>query len=565
MKTSVKAAARAVIAEERRALTARTKDQQSLLQGTEGRTVDSFVNFAQKMGIGADNALSTSRYGFNPITRNRIQLEWMHRGAWVAGVAVDVVADDMTRAGADFACEMDPQDSQKIERAATTLGVWDTLGDAVRWGRLYGGGVAVMLVDGQDMRQPLRPETVGPQQFKGLMALDRWMLEADLTDLVSELGPDLGKPKYYRVQENAPALRHQVIHHSRLAIRHCGIELPYQQALTEQLWGLSILERLYDRLSMFDSASTGAGQLVYKAWLRTLKVKDLRAVISAGNKALEGLTKYAETMRRYQNLEGLSLIDAEDELEVQEHGAFSGLAEVVMMFAQQISGALQIPMVRLFGMSPGGMNATGESDVRTYYDGINQRQNRDMHRGVNMIYSLISRSEGIKPPEDFGMEFASLWQLDSTEKGALAKTVGETVGAAYAAGLMSQQAAMKDLRQVSRITGVFTNITAKEIDQADTDLAMPGAEDAEPDGPSPDQGPQLDHDAEQADLDRKHELRKQRLDQAHDMRKTQITQKHQASIADKTLKAKAKESKNAARQNGKAGQVGSGARKRNRL
>jgi hypothetical protein len=59
-----------------------------------------------------------------------------------------------------------------------------------------------------------------------------------------------------------------------------GVELPYQQALTENLWGLSIIERLWDRMTMFDSASTGAGQLVYKAWLRTLKVKDLRSVVA---------------------------------------------------------------------------------------------------------------------------------------------------------------------------------------------------------------------------------------------------------------------------------------------
>jgi phage-related protein (TIGR01555 family) len=300
-KTSVKAAQRAVLAEERQAQRA----QEKLYSGTDrGRTVDSFVNFAQKMGIGADNAMSTARYGFNPITRNRMQLEWMHRGAWLAGVAVDVVADDMTRAGADFACEMDPVDSHEIETLIGELGVWDTFGDAIRWGRLYGGAVAVMLVEGQDMATPLRPETVGKDQFKGLLTLDRWMLEPDLSDLVTELGPDLGLPKYYRVMENAPALRFQKIHYTRLAIRHVGVALPYQQALSENLWGLSVIERLYDRMAMFDSASTGAGQLVYKSWLRTLKVKDLRSVVAAGNKALEGLTAYADMMRRYQNIEG---------------------------------------------------------------------------------------------------------------------------------------------------------------------------------------------------------------------------------------------------------------------
>jgi hypothetical protein len=77
-KTSVKAAPRRAARKRRR-----SAQQEKLLGHDPGRTVDSFTNFAQKMGVGADNALSTARYSFNPITRNRIQLEWVHRGSWL--------------------------------------------------------------------------------------------------------------------------------------------------------------------------------------------------------------------------------------------------------------------------------------------------------------------------------------------------------------------------------------------------------------------------------------------------------------------------------------------------
>jgi len=36
---------------------------------------------------------------------------------------------------------------------------------------------------------------VGPDQFKGLLVLDRWQVAPSLTDLVSDIGPDLGMPK----------------------------------------------------------------------------------------------------------------------------------------------------------------------------------------------------------------------------------------------------------------------------------------------------------------------------------------------------------------------------------
>lgn len=549
-KVSVRAAARDARTAEAKEVRAREK----LLGGTSGRTIDSFVNFAQKAGVGADNALSTARYGFNPTTRNRILLEWMHRGAWLAGLAVDIPADDMTRAGVEFATEIEPEDAQAIERLATTLGVWDKLGDTVRWGRLYGGAIGVMLIDGQDLRTPLRKETVGPDQFKGLVVLDRWMLQPELGDLVTDFGPDLGLPKYYRVMENAPALKNTVVHYSRVALRHVGIELPYHQALTENLWGLSVLERLYDRMVMFDGASTGAGQLVYKAFLRTLKVKDLRSIVAAGNTAMAGLTSYVQNMRLFQNNEGVTMIDAEDEFDVQTHGAFSGLAEVVQMFAGHVAGALQIPMTRLLGQSPGGLNATGESDLRTYYDYIAQQQRRLMHRGVNTVYELLARSRGVEVPDDFSVDFATLWQLDDSEKSDIAQKTQQTVQGAYDGGLISQAGAMRELRQSSRTTGVFTNITAEDIDAADDQVSPPGADELDPSEPSPDLSASQEHDAAQADLDRKHELTKQRLDQQHDLRKTKLT-----------LQAKKQEARNAARSNGQARSVGGGARKRNRI
>lgn len=539
-KTSVRAAARDARAQEKKA-------QQAMLLPVKSSTLDSFTNFAMKMGIGADNPLSTARYGFNPITRNRLQLEWMHRGSWLSGLAIDIVADDMTRMGVDFKSEMDPDDQQAIERTMTRVGAWDKLGNAIRWGRLYGGGVAVMLIDGHDMRTPLVKEAIGPGQFMGIIDLDRWMLDPELSDLVTDLGPDIGMPKYYRVLDNAPALRGKVIHYSRIALRHVGVELPYQQALTENLWGMSVLERLFDRMTMFDSASTGAGQLVYRAWMRTLKIKDLRSIIATGGVAMTGMMQYVDVMRRYQSMEGISLLDMEDEMEVQEHGAFSGLSDVVMMFAQQISGALQIPLVRLLGQSPAGLNSTGESDLRTYYDNILQQQNRLMHRGVNALYEVVARSEGIDPGEGFGVDFTSLWQMEPAQKSDVASKVVTAVTTAYEKGVITQQCATKELKQSSKGTGVFTTITDDDIAAAEADLSLPGEEDAAARDDNADQTDEARaHEAKQADLDRKHKMDMQKSDQQHQLRL-------------------AKETKNAAGSNRQARPVGGGARKRVRL
>ena len=456
----------------RKAVADEKKKVHTLVTGQDSAiTADSFVNFAQKFGIGADNALSTASYGFNPITRNRTLLEWVHRGSWLGGVAVDVVANDMTRGGIELKGNIKPDGIEKIEEATRTLGIFPNINSLVRWDRLYGGCIAVMLVEGQRMDTPLRLETVGKGQFKGLYVLDRWMVQPTLNNLVTDYGPDLGMPKFYDVLADTPALRGERIHYSRV-IRMEGVKLPYWQRLTENLWGTSVIERLYDRMVAFDSATTGAAQLVYKAYIRTYKIKGLRELVSAGGPALAGVAAYVDFMRKFQGQEGVTLMDAEDEFEGVEAGsAFTGLDNALTQFAQQLAGALQIPLVRLFGTSPAGFS-TGDTDLQMYYDTILQQQNETLLVPVTRVMRAIAASEGVKLPDGFTIEFRSLWQMDEKEKSDIVNSTTTAIISANEAGLVSDQVAMKELRQASHNTGVFSNITDKDIAAAD-DVALP--------------------------------------------------------------------------------------------
>src|SRR5271163_1863311 len=90
--------------DERRAVRARARDAR------KPRAQDSYQNFIQSVGLGTDNSMSGSTYGFNPITRIRTLLEWIYRGSWLGGVAIDVVADDMTREGVEIISDNDPDE-----------------------------------------------------------------------------------------------------------------------------------------------------------------------------------------------------------------------------------------------------------------------------------------------------------------------------------------------------------------------------------------------------------------------------------------------------------------------
>jgi phage-related protein (TIGR01555 family) len=435
---------------------------------------DSFQNFEARVGLGTPNQSSAYQYGFDFISRNRVQMEAMYRSSWVVGQAVDVVAEDMTRMGIEIGSDLPPDDKDALNQGFENLAIWDSLCDVIKWSRLYGGALAVMMIDGQDASTSLRLDTIAQGQFKGLYVLDRWLVQPTLESLVETPGPDLGMPKYYDVVADSMALPRQRIHYSRV-LRFDGITLPYWQRVSENLWGQSVIERLIDRLVAFDSTTMGAAQLVYKAHLRTYKVKDLRKIIAAGGPALEALLKNIEMIRRLQSNEGMTLADADDELQVDQY-AFTGLDAVLLQFAQQLSGALQIPLVRLLGQSPAGLNATGESDLRTYYDNIKQQQERRLRRALNQLFEVLFRSVlGLSAPKGFSYDFRALWQMTDEQKATTANTTADAVTKAVDAGLMTPAAGMKELRASSRTTGIFASITDEEIEAAE-DAPPPAAE-----------------------------------------------------------------------------------------
>lgn len=451
-----------------------TQDTAARAATIRAQTADSFTNLAARVGMGANNQHSASTYSDQRISSNRRLLEAAYKTSWVCGAVVDMPAQDMTRAGVEFtAGEMPSEESDKLLRAMETLKIWDRVGAGIKWSRLFGGAIAVMLIDGQDNSTPLRTDTIAEGQFKGLLVLDRWQVDPSLNNLVDEFGPDLGYPKFYNVLSGARALGGQKIHYSRV-VRLEGVELPYEQQIAENGWGQSVLERLWDRLISFDSTTAGVAQLVYKAHLRTIQIEKLREILASGNaKAIEGLAAQMNFIRQYQSNEGLTVLDATDKFEAHSY-TFAGLDNVLLQMGQQLSGASQIPLVRLFGQSPAGLNSTGDSDLRTYYDGIKQAQETTLRTPLGRLLAVMNRSVNKKPlPEGFAWEFVSLWQMTPEQKANVAKTKGEAVAAAYDSGIIDQPTAMRELRQASHETGVFTHITEAQIDEADANPPAP--------------------------------------------------------------------------------------------
>jgi uncharacterized protein len=427
---------------------------------------DGYLNLMSRTGIGANNMISQYTYGFTMLTHDRMRLESMYRGSWIVGAVIDSVAEDMTRGGVSITGSIDPDKIAKIQTKLTRLGVWRAILESIKWGRLYGGAIAAIVIDGQDPSTPLDISTVSNGQFRGLKVYDRWALSASNT--VVEFGMDAGLPVHYDVIADISTKKLSGVrwHHSRV-IRFIGIQLPVWQAMQTEYWGESVIERMNDRIVAFDAATMGASNLVEKAHLRVLMIKGLRDTFQEGGHAEEILSRTFNTMRQLQSNEGLTVLDGEDSYQPHSY-SFGGLSDIILQFGQQISGATGIPLVRLFGQSPAGLNSTGESDLRMYYDNILSQQESRLRDGMLLVLRVMYRSLfGQDAPDDFDFDFSSLWQTSEKEKADISAVVTDTIIKAYDAGIIDQVTAMKELRQSSEATGIYSNITQESIEEAE--------------------------------------------------------------------------------------------------
>lgn len=457
------------------------------------KTIDGFVNFVSRLGISPyqQNNLSAGTYALNLVTRNRAKLESAYRGSWMVGQMIDSYAEDMTRAGITITTNEAAENITKLQAYLTRLQVFQSLCSGIKWGRLYGGAIGVIQIEGQQLNTPLSLDTVGKGQFKGIGIYDRWQLNPDLTNLIKE-GADIGLPAYYSIvlgdqagtSATVTTTGQITVHHSR-CIRLIGIELPFWQAITEMMWGESVLERAWDRLISFDDTTLSTANLVDRASLRTVKVDSLREIISSGGKAYDGLVSMFEMVRQFQTNEGLTLLDKNDEFSTTNY-SFAGLSDILLQFGQQLAGASSIPLVRLFGQSPAGLSATGESDMRMYYDNVNAQQESRLRNPMQTVLEVAYRSLfGLPMPSDLEFTFTPLWQMSSKDKADIAKINTETIIAAHQEGAIDTPTMMQELRDTQGDFGLFSNITDEMIEESKNDDPPLPAEGELPDPTQP--------------------------------------------------------------------------------
>jgi phage-related protein (TIGR01555 family) len=444
------------------------------LQIPAALALDAFSNPLARLGAGTPDASQFTLYTRQNFTMQYNTLTNLYRENWVVKRLIDVVPEDMTKSWYRIKSQLAPDHKQQITRLERTTRIRARILEGLKWGRLYGGAVAVIVIDGHDdiLDQPLDYDTIMPGSFKGLIVVDRWSGVSPSLSIVKNVDdPEFGLPDYYTISTATFGFGIRV-HHTRI-LRFTGRHLPYIEELAETYWGTSELEHVYSEIVKYDNTSYNIAALVFGANLKIYKMDGFEQLGTAPQNVIRDLYNTLTMMNHMMNSQGMQIMGKDDAFETQQF-SFAGLSDIYELFMLDVSGASEIPVTRLFGRSPAGMNATGESDMQNYYDSIEEKQEAYLKPVIDRLLPILCMSEFFAIPDDLDFEFEPVRRPSEEEKKTIATQTTTAVSEMFNAGIISQKIALKELRESSRATGMWNNITDEDIERADSDFGIGG-------------------------------------------------------------------------------------------
>jgi hypothetical protein len=338
-------------------------------------------------------------------------LTQLYIGDGLAKKIIDSIADDATRRWFSVDGDVDGKVELELER----IGLQNAVNRAIKWQRLYGGSLIVMgLRDGMDLNRPVARTIRGIDWLRVYSAAETQITLADLS--MDQKSPYFDDVEVYRI---FPTAREPIeVHHSRCLVFK-GDPLPRDQIsrsleLDSWYWGLSEVQPIWRRLSHFGQIEQGVVNILLEFVLSIYKLSNLRELLAEGNDA--ALYRRMDIIQASKSIINGVLL-GEDEDFSRNMATVAGVSDVLDRFMMLISGISGIPVTRLFGRSPAGENATGESDLTNYYDEVASLQRNWLTPSIMPAIRYVNSYAANIPDSDLSIEWRAL--QEPTEKETL--------------------------------------------------------------------------------------------------------------------------------------------------
>lgn len=391
--------------------------------GKETKSVerkDGWMNLFTGLGTRADKTKSTRAVPTGFLTDAEKEIIYADDG--LGARIVDLLPEDMMKQGWHYVFENEKEGFDNYTKIYNhifkEIRANYKIAQALKWARLYGGALILLGVyDGESLDQPLNLNKI--KNFENLKIIPRNNVMYGTMEF--QMNPELphyGQVEYYPVTfYTGRQYQVQKVHYSRV-IELKGIEIPSSEAslipMEFRYWGLSVFQRVQDRLKELGSSFSSLANLLNELTIGKYKYKDLAQIMSS-DEGGELVQKRLQVMDLMKSVFHSVLLDTDESFE-RDTLSFGGVSDVMYQFMMMTSAATGYPMTKLFGISPGGLNSTGEADMYQYYDMVKAKQETELLPILDRIVKIISEWQRIPEPE---IVFNPLEQMTEKEQAEL--------------------------------------------------------------------------------------------------------------------------------------------------
>lgn len=241
------------------------------------------------------------------------------------------------------------------------------------------------------------------------------------------------KADYYKPQEWF--VMGQTVHRSRM-LMFISRELPDMLKAAYNFGGLSLSQIAEPYVNNWLRTRNSVGDLVHSFSLSILKT-NMQATLSGA--ADPSLFLRADLFNQVRDNRGLMLIDKDDEEVEQINTPLSGVNELQAQAQEQMASVSGIPLVVLLGITPSGLNASSDGEIRVFYDYVKGQQVSIFKDNLKKVLDIIQLSEFGEIDPDITFDFVPLYEMDGQQLAMIRKSDADMDAVYVNAGILAAE------------------------------------------------------------------------------------------------------------------------------
>lgn len=381
--------------------TPEVKTENLSLLGKIVQRADGWANAITGLGIfGRDRAASTEFVAGSWLDDETLSSLFHHDD--VCNRVVSIFPKEALRRG----YEIKGPNAEAVKAELDRLRIGALIREGATWGRLFGGAVLVFGLGGD----PLSPAPA-TGRILTVDVYDKRAIQRQ-KNFDDPRQPLYSQAEVFRITPDGRTPFD--VHRSRCLV-FGGPLTANREKEYRQGWDMSALQIVYRVLMAFNNGHLSLDNMLTDASQAVFKMRGLLALL-AGDKAL--LEKRAAILDLFRGLNRAILLDADSGEEfTRVPMAFQSVPEIMDRLVNRVAMATEIPVTILAGQAPAGLNATGDADMRAFYDRVESYRVEEIAPHFRAVLRFIAPGHTVA--------FPSLWQPTAKEQAEVAKLVAD--------------------------------------------------------------------------------------------------------------------------------------------